>query len=76
MNKKRREKIGNVIDRLDSVRNEIDSIRDEEQDAFDSLPEQFQSSYKGEDMEKAIEALEDASARIYDAVGFLEAARE
>lgn len=53
MNDNRRKRIQNALEILTEV-------RDEEQDAFDNLPDNFQYSQKGEDMEVNIQQLEEA----------------
>ena len=67
MNNKRREKIKNIINILNSpnvnfisIQNKIEKILDEEQDSFESLPENLQYSKNGEKSEEAIGYLEDA----------------
>jgi hypothetical protein len=47
-------------------------IQEEEQMAFDSLPEDLQTSEKGEKMEEAVSQLEEAVSQIEDIVQNLE----
>jgi hypothetical protein len=50
--------------RLRAARDELELIRDEEQDAFDNLPENFQNSERGEDLQSGIDALEEACSAL------------
>ncbi len=69
MNKQRRKAIQAVKDRfanevqplLDAIKGEIEAIRDEEQDAWDNLPESMQYGDKGDRIQEAIDALEEAA---------------
>lgn len=66
MNAKRRNAIDSVINELIEKFEEIKSeaidqlseIRDEEQEAYDNLPEAFQDSERGENMQDCIDALD------------------
>lgn len=69
MNKTRRKELMNVIDALQiiadkddlyDVINDLENIRDEEEDYYDNIPENLQSSRRASDSEDAIEALNDA----------------
>ncbi len=59
MNKQRREELFEVTDFLDDAIIRLSEIRDDEQDAFDSLPENFQYSCRGDDMQDAINTLDE-----------------
>lgn len=58
MNKERREELLEVIQSLDDAIDKLNEIRDDEQEAFDSLPEGFQYSSRGEAMQDAVATLE------------------
>lgn len=73
MNKKRREKIKNIIYTTNvstvdfkSLKVSIENILDEEQDNFDNMPENLQYSINGQRSEDAINCLEDAIEEIDD----------
>ena len=51
--------------------NELSSILDEEQNAFDNMPEGLQSSYRGMCSEDAIDSMEEASEKLYEAIELL-----
>lgn len=64
MNKERRTKIERVIKEIEQVKSSLQSILDDEQFAFDNIPENLQSSIRGEEsincMDEAIAALDEA----------------
>jgi uncharacterized coiled-coil DUF342 family protein len=72
MNKTRRNSIKEIIGKLSAIQNDIEYIRDEEDDCYASLPENFQDADKGQEMEKAIDLLDDASNSINEAIETLE----
>lgn len=59
MNKKRREQIYAVISQLKINEDRLRTILAEEENAFDSMPENLQSSLRGEESEEAIDILTD-----------------
>jgi predicted RNase H-like HicB family nuclease len=69
MNKARRKELSDVIKGLNSIQdkddlyswiNTLDNIKDDEQDYYDNIPENLQSSQRAEDSEQAIEYMEEA----------------
>ena len=60
MNKTRRAAIETVIGELSDLAETIKNLFDEEQEAFDNLPESLQYGTRGESMQEAIEALDNA----------------
>lgn len=69
MNKARRKELSDVIRGLNSIQdkddlyswiNTLDNIKDDEQDYYDNIPENLQSSQRAEDSEQAIEYMEEA----------------
>lgn len=71
MNKERRKEIARLINQLDEARGllsdlaeAIETLRDEEQDTFDNLPEGFQASERGERIQAAVDALDNAYSEI------------
>lgn len=73
MNKARRKRISDAIEKLEKIMAEFEDIRDDEQDCFDNLPESLQYSERGETMEDAIDVLDTVLDNINDAI---DAARE
>lgn len=68
MNNTRRNAIKTIVSRFDDLsalieelKTDIETIIEEEQDAFDNLPEGFQTGARGEKMEAAIENLQSAA---------------
>lgn len=58
MNKQRRQKIKELRTEIESCKNKLQVILDEEQDYFDNMPENLQSSMRGSDSEDAIDTME------------------
>lgn len=58
MNNKRRDRIREVIKKLESCKSELIDIKDEEQQSFDNLPESLQDSDKGETMQDVVDAID------------------
>ena len=73
MNKARRKRISDAIEKLEKIMAEFEDIRDDEQDCFDNLPENLQYSERGETMEEAVDVLDTVLDNINDAI---DAARE
>lgn len=66
MNKERRNRIAEIMDRLNEIADEICEVAQEERDAFDNLPESIQYSERGEAMEAAADDLEEVSGEVTD----------
>ena len=71
MNKQRRNRTQKVIDKLETLKfddkqtlkeciRELEDIRMDEEIAFDGMPENLQSSMRGEESEEALDSLQDA----------------
>lgn len=60
MNKARRKEIARAIELMEQAREILEAVMEEEQEAFDNLPENLQSSERGEAMEEYISTLEDS----------------
>ena len=76
MNKDRRKtlerlvaEVSNLQGKLADIRMEIESARDEEQEYYDNMPESFQSGEKGDAVQAAVEALEEALSACEEAEG-------
>lgn len=74
MNKQQRKRIVAIIEIFDSAMSDIEELKDEEEEKYDNLPESIQCSEKGETMQAAAEALENASSSIQEALDSLEEA--
>jgi uncharacterized coiled-coil DUF342 family protein len=68
MNKKRREQIQKVIDKLSECSEELNSIRDDEDCYRDEMPENLQNSERYEQSEEYSDILDDAATSIDDVV--------
>lgn len=54
----------------------VEGLRDEEQEAFDGLPESLQGGERGDQMQEAIQYLDDAISGIEEASGLIDSSRE
>lgn len=72
MNKVRRANIKETVDLIERVKSVLESILDEEQEYYDNIPENLQTSQRVEDSEDAISNLEDAISNLEEAIGNLE----
>ncbi|WP_285947093.1 hypothetical protein, partial [Thomasclavelia cocleata] len=66
MNKQRRKEIDNLISDAIRLETSIEDLLADEQDYFDNMPENLQSSDKAEIAENAISCLEEALSNIQD----------
>ena len=76
MNKNRRAKISEAVSILETALKIVEVVRDEEQDCFNNMPENLESSYRYEKMENAVDRLDDAVSSIEEARDALEEAAE
>jgi hypothetical protein len=74
MNAERRKAIAQISSDLENLRSRIDEIKEEEEEAYENLPDGLRDSEKGEAMQEAIFALEEASSSIDSVVNDLETA--
>ena len=75
MNKSRRSRIDEIIQKIEDLCSDIDLIREEEDTAYYNLPESLQESERGEAMTDAITNLEDAISTLEDATDYLHDAK-
>lgn len=76
MNNERRKAIEKVQEELQQLYSKLDDLRSDEQDAFDNLPESLQNGDRGEQMQAAIDAIENAMSQIDEARNELDTAIE
>ncbi|WP_417842001.1 hypothetical protein [Terasakiella sp.] len=67
MNNQRRKEINEIIaevaalaEKIEELKERVEHIKGEEQEAFDNLPESLQQGERGQTMEEAIDALDNA----------------
>ena len=75
MNKSRRTRIDDLIQKIEDLCYDIDLLREEEDDAYNNLPESIQYSERGETMSEAIENLESAISSLEEATEYLSDAK-
>lgn len=62
MNKERREKLQKAMVLVGDAKTIIEEVHEQEEEAFESMPENLQYSERGEAMQEAVNALDDAIA--------------
>lgn len=60
MNKQRRQEIEAIIKHLDDIKDRIETVKDDERESFENMPEPLQQSERGEQIDEAANALEQA----------------
>ena len=74
MNKKRRERIANIIFEIEKIKSDIEDVKLDEEIAFDNMPENLQYSMRGEESQDAIDTLDTANDLVQEALDSLESA--
>lgn len=72
MNKQRRNKLGDAIIYLNTVKDMIKDVKTKEEFAFDNMPENLQYSNKGCDMEENIDEMEEIIDGIDELISSIE----
>lgn len=67
MNNARRVRLAKIVEQIDGIRADVEELRDAEEEAFDGLPESIQAGERGDRMQDAIGALEEALSSLEDA---------
>lgn len=75
MNKSRRSRIDEIIQKIEDLTYDIDVLRDEEEESYENLPESIQMSDRGEAMSEAIDNLESAISSLEEATEYLNEAK-
>lgn len=68
MNRERRKQLRQWSDKAEELKSELESILWDEQEYYDNIPENLQSSSRAEDSEAAIECLENAIDSVDEAI--------
>ena len=76
MNKKRRQQVSDISDKLEEIQVDIENVRSDEDYAYENLPETVRYSEKGEAMLDAIGNMEDALSSVGDAIDYLNSVLE
>ncbi len=76
MNNARRKKLNTILEQIVEIHNALEEIKDEEQEYFENIPENLQSSERYEKAENAVAALEDALAMFDDIADNIDTALE
>ena len=76
MNNARRKKLNTILEQIVEIHTALEEVKDEEQEYFDNIPENFQSSERYEKAENAVAALDDALSMFDDIADNIETALE
>ena len=71
MNKERRTKISKIINDIENIKTNLQDVLSDEEFAFDNMPENLQSSMRGEESEEAIECMNEAIDALDEALSQL-----
>ena len=71
MNKKRRAEISNIIKELNELKSRIETVLSEEENYFENIPENLETSIRAEESEDAIESLTDAETDLESCIDSL-----
>ena len=71
MNKERRRKLNNIVAKLEDIRSELEDVKCDEEMAYDNMPENLQYSLRGEEMEEAIDTMDESLGEIDEALEHL-----
>ena len=74
VNEKRRGRLQDALNMLNSVTAIVESVCDSEQDCMDNYPENLQGTEKYERMESAVDRLNDALENIEEVKGYIQSA--
>ena len=74
MNADRRRRIGMLRTQLEDIRDLVEPLKDEEQEAYDNMPESFQSGNKGEQSQAVIDSLDSASQSVEESRNYIDEA--
>lgn len=74
MDTKRRNRLRDALKMLASVAAIVEAVCDKEEDCMDNYPENLQSTERFENMEAAVDNLNDALEKLDDAKGHIESA--
>lgn len=72
MNKERKNRINEIVEKLEAIYVELEEIEAEEQEAFDNMPERIQWWEKWESMLEFIDCLSNATQSVGESKDFLD----
>lgn len=76
MNNARRKELEKALEKIGEAKDIIQNVLDEEQEAFDNMPESFQTGERGEKMTDAIYEMDNAISNLEDVECAIENAME
>ena len=76
MNKERRKRIEEIQDKIAELQADIQWLKEEEEEAHDNLPDGIRDGERGDAMQEAIDAMENADNALQEAYDYLTDATE
>ncbi len=65
----RADRLSQALGQVEDARSEVEALKDELQEWYDNLPEAFQGGEKGEQLQTAIDALEEITSELDTVIG-------
>ena len=69
MNKARRNKLGEIAEKLENLCADLEAVASEERECYDNLPESLQESERGSAMGEAADEMDDICSELSDLKG-------
>jgi len=76
MNQKQKKELDEIFSKLEEIEERLSAMRDEEEEKYENLSEGLQQSEKGQAIESAKNALDEACTHISDCKNSVEEARD
>ena len=67
MNNTRRKELQKLLERIEDLKTDLESVKSEEEEYFENIPENLQSSERYDLSERSITSMEDALSSLEDA---------
>ena len=71
MNKERRKRIESLQDQIAEIQADLQWLKEEEEEAYDNLPDGIRDGERGDAMQEAIDAMENADNALQEAYDYL-----
>lgn len=67
MNRQRRKKLTEALEKITEVMDILESVKSEEEESYENLPDNFRDGDRGEEMQNYIDMIEEAYGYLDDA---------
>ncbi len=72
MNRQRRKKLTEALEKITEVMDILESVKSEEEESYENLPDNFRDGDRGEEMQNYIDMIEEAYGYLDDANSVIE----